>query len=494
MTEEVRRTFLADVKWLGLAQLALRAKGLVVLPFLTRELGVVDYGVWSQVAIVTAFAAPLINWGTAFGFVRRKAGTPIAERERFFSAWIYAVFAAFAAVFAVTMAVSEPIAGYLMDSPSQGPVLIALALTFALTGGIFNAEINWLRVNGESRVHALTLFAQAGLSLTAIVTYLVVGGSVVFLVALTVAADALLVLGLFVRYLLQHGWARPDFPSFWAAFRYGLPLAPLAFAMIGINWADRLVLLRYLTIADVGIYNLVHGITLMAVQSVSHPVRTYYPARATAYYNAGKMEELQALYGLSAGTLFAVQVPAAIGIFFVAPVFLAIMAPPEFAAGAQVLPLLFLGYAIDWQGIYNQQIFEWQYRQHWVTISLCGCFALSLLLNILLVPRFGILGAGIANVTAFSARYLFVFLMVRGHSPHRSSGIFVLKILVAGAIMGATLWLLPQVMPGFQSWNVVVQFLLLVVTGAATYFAALFALGVIAISGVRTALRWAAGS
>ena len=493
MTAEVRRTFWGDVKWMGLVQIALRGKSLVILPFLTRELGAVDYGVWSQVAIVTAFAAPFINWGTTFGFVRRKSGVPVEERRGFFSAWIYALFAAFAAVFAITMAGAAPLAGYLLRAPGQGPALIAFAVVFALTGAVLNAEISWLRVNGESRVHALSLLAQAVLSLAAIVTFLVVGGSVLFLVALVVAADALLVAGLFARYLVQQGWARADFKAFWEAFRYGLPLMPMAFAGIGVNWADRLVLLKYVSIAEVGIYNLVHGITLMAVQSVTQPVRAYYPPRATAYFNAGKMDELHALYGLSAGTLFAIQVPAAIGIFFVAPSFLAIMAPPSFAAGAQVLPLLFLGYAIDRQSTYNQQVFEWQYRQHWITISLYGCFALNLLLNIFLVPRFGIVGAGYACVCAFMARYLFILAMVKAKSPHRPSAIFIAKILLAGVVMGAVLWLLPLGLPGLHGWNALAQFILLVAVGGTAYLAALVATAVIPATKVYAVARQAAG-
>jgi O-antigen/teichoic acid export membrane protein len=247
--------------------------------------------------------------------------------------------------------------------------------------------------------------------------------------------------------------------------------------------------LRYLSIADVGVYNLVHGITLMIVQSLTQPVRAYYPPRATAFFNTGKMNELRTLHGLSAGTLFAIQVPAAIGLFFVAPAFIAIMAPPEFAAGAQVLPLLFLGYAIDLQSTYNQQIFEWQFRQHWITISLYGCFALNLLFNVILVPRLGLLGAGIANVTAFAARYVFILAMVRAASPVQASATFIAKILLAGAIMGIALWLLPRGLPQLVSWHAAVKLVLMMATGTVSYFAALVALGVVPAARLLTFAR-----
>jgi O-antigen/teichoic acid export membrane protein len=479
LTAEIRRVFLGDVKWLGIVQVVLRAKSLVIIPFLTRDLGAVHYGVWSQVAIITAFVSPFISWGTAFGFVRRMAGTSIEERARVFRAWIYMLLVAFAVVLLAVLAVSAPLSRHLLGSPEEGRALVALAVAFALSGAVLNAEIVWLKVNGESRIHALFLIAQAGLSLAAIVTYLLVGGSVLFLVAMTLAADVIIVAGLFARYLARYGWGRPDVTGFWAAFHYGLPLMPTAFADIGINWVDRVVLLRYLSIADVGVYNLVHGITLMIVQSLTQPVRAYYPPRATAFFNTGKMDELRTLHGLSAGTLFAIQVPAAIGLFFVAPAFIAIMAPPEFAAGAQVLPLLFLGYAIDRQNIYNQQIFEWQFRQHWITISLYGCFALNLLFNVILVPRLGLLGAGIANVTAFAARYLFILAMVRQASPLRPNHAFIAKILLAGAIMGASLWLLSHGLPHFESWHALVKLILMLAAGGGTYLAVLVALGIL---------------
>ena len=479
MTAEVRRDFLGDVKWLGLVQVALRAKGLVVLPFLTRELGVLDYGVWSQLAIVTAFVGPFISWGTTFGFLRRKSGKSLEERRRFFSAWIYALFAAFALVFAIVMAVAAPLAGYLLRSPDQGTALIAFAVLYAFTGALLNAEINWLRVNGESRAHALSLLAQAVLSLAAVVTYLIVGGSVLFLAALTVAADALLVAGLYARHVGLLGWARADYAAFWQAFRYGLPLMPMAFADIGINWIDRLVLLKYVSIAEIGIYNLVHGMSLMIIQTVTQPFWAYYPPRATAYFNAGKTKELRTLYGLSAGTLFAIQVPSAIGIFFVAPPFLAIMAPPEFAAGAAVLPLLFLGFAISRQGLYIQQVLEWHYRQHWVTISLYGCFALNVLFNFLLVPKLGLVGAGISNIAAFTARYIFIVALIWDKSPVHANVGFVVRILAGGAFMAVIMWLLPAAFDQFHSWGPVIQFLISVAVGSAAYVTALGAFGVV---------------
>jgi len=475
------------MKWLGAVQIALPAKSLIILPILTHKLGTGDYGVWSQVAVITAVAAPLMNWGTSFGFVRRKAGAPIEERARLFRAWVYALVTAFVVVLAMALAAADPLTRHVLGSPEQGTALVAFAVLLAFSGMLLNAEVAWLKLNGESHIHAMVLLADAVLAILAVVAFVLIQGSVVHLAGLTFLADVVLVSGLFVRHLRRHGWGEADFKAFWSAFRYGLPLMPLSFANAGINWVDRIVLLRYLSISDVGIYSLAHAIAQMAVQAFTQPVRAYYPTRATAAYNLGNLEAVRTLYGLSAGTTFAVQVPAAIGLFFVAPTFIAIIAPPSFTPSPAVLPLVFIGYAIDRQATYSLLVFEWQMRQHWVTITQLGTLALNLLLNLLLIPRFGLIGAGIANVVAFAIRYLFVQAMVSSTTPLRANPTFIVKVVAASAIMGFGLWLLPDAPPSTGLWRTAGHLAVQVTVGVVVYLTALMALGGIASSGVKAA-------
>src|SRR5690606_29926839 len=85
----IDRIFLNDVKWLALVQIALRVKGFLVLPFITRELGAVDFGIWTQATVVSAMVMPFLMWGTVPGFIREKSGTSLDARRRTFHAWIY---------------------------------------------------------------------------------------------------------------------------------------------------------------------------------------------------------------------------------------------------------------------------------------------------------------------------------------------------------------------------------------------------------------------
>lgn len=483
--------FLQDFKWLGMAQIVLRMKGLIILPFITRELGTLNFGIWSQITIITSLIIPFLLWGTVQGFIRKYTDKPLDERLMVFRAWIYALISIFILVF-VAVVVCEPlIVKFFLLEGEDSFSLIVLAALFSLPNVLVQAQIGWLIVAGEQRTHALALTAQSMLTLGAVVIFLLWGGSVLRLVSLMFFAELLFALILFSRFLLRYGLGPADFSGFRTIFRYGVPLMPMGFANLGLNMADRLVLARFVSISDIGIYNLAHSIAAMLVQTIAQPLRAYYPSRATALFNQGKNEDLQKLYELSAGTLFTFSLAVAVGLFVVGPVLMEVIAPPEFADGAVALPLIFLGYAVERQTTYNQQILQWEYRQHWITTTLFGSLILSLSLNLFLVPKLGILGSAIANLVSFTARYIFILILVASSSPIRPSIRFIFKVVAACGIMGVFTWALPQFFPVITLWPALPRLLILSSSGVVFFLIAAIMLRLVSFSDIRKITRWA---
>src|SRR5689334_5183083 len=68
--------YLYDVGILGLTEIVLRLKGFVLVPVLTRHFGPVNYGIWSQVAVLVAFLGPAVGCGLEWAIVRKLSGRP----------------------------------------------------------------------------------------------------------------------------------------------------------------------------------------------------------------------------------------------------------------------------------------------------------------------------------------------------------------------------------------------------------------------------------
>lgn len=481
----ISNIFIKDIKWLALAQIFLRAKGLIVIPLITHSLGATNYGVWTQIIAVAALAMPFIIWGMNRGFIRYASGEDIDKQLSLYNAWLSWVFFWVLVVAIPIVLFRDEISSFVLQDGTDGSELILFTIGWCLANGLFQTFTVWLQASGQSAFFSIALVLQSLFSLLAIILYLLLDGSLMLLVSLTVGVELLFIFSLLVHHFFKYGWHRPDYSQLKVVFLFSYPLMPITFANLGINWGDRVVLLQYLTISDIGIYNLIHGLAMMIVQTITQPIRSYYPARSTKLYLNKKFEDLQVLYNLSAGTLFAFYIPSILGLFFISPYFLSIMAPAEFSIGAYLLPILFAGYALDRLCTYNQQYLEWTFKPVWITVSLFGCFALNFILNLILVPRYGLIGAGLASVIAFAARYLFIWILVRGSFPLKNNPLYVVKICISGLLMMVGLWAMEDIIVALVRDNFVfsnlVILLIFLLLGGVIYAAMLLLFGVLSI-------------
>lgn len=68
------RKYFKNAGLLAVTEGFLQLKGLLVIPFLTRHFGTLNYGVWSQVAVLINTVTPLIILGTDSAAMRLLPG------------------------------------------------------------------------------------------------------------------------------------------------------------------------------------------------------------------------------------------------------------------------------------------------------------------------------------------------------------------------------------------------------------------------------------
>jgi O-antigen/teichoic acid export membrane protein len=203
-----------------------------------------------------------------------------------------------------------------------------------------------------------------------------------------------------------------------------------------------------------------------------------YPAQSSKLYNQKQHAEGQRLFNQSAGIVFALLMPTIVGSAIVAQSLIAIIAPAEFASGAQLLPIIVAGYAIDLLASYFAVSLGLVYRQYWTTLSLiCACL-INLVLNLLLIPSYGATGAAIATLVAFTAHFLICFSLSRLWRVYTTSLKFVLKILAASLFMGALIYPL-QLEIRTQQFSPVIELAISATAGALVYISVLMISGVL---------------
>lgn len=390
----------------GLGGLISRVLALLLLPLYTRYLSPSDYGAIETLIAGSAVLVTLLRLGISSAFFRFYFDAEDDEgRTRCVRTAFWFTMTMSTAALAVGLVVAAPVAELLFSDASRAGLVRAAFI------GLW-AQMNYeqmtslFRVEERSAQFAMASVANVLVTISTTVV-LVVGfdlhamGVIVgnFVGTLTVYAVLLVYrrfqLGLeFDRGLLRE------------MNRFGLPLVPSALFVWGINFSDRFFLVKYADAAEVGLYSI--GVRIASViVFLQFAFRTAWPAFA---YSIKSDDEAKRTYAwvLTYIVLLTSWISLALGVL--SPWLARLLTQPEFYEGTRVVSLLafggvaFTAYTVMAIGVGRAR----KTKFNWVVTGIAA--ALNVGLNLVLIPRYGMIGAAIATAAAFSLMFVLMTL------------------------------------------------------------------------------------
>ncbi len=215
-------------------------------------------------------------------------------------------------------------------------------------------------------------------------------------------------LGTLVVYLALLGYRRAQLglqlsrPLLREMNRFGIPLVPSALALIALNFGDRFFLNELVGTAEVGRYELGVRIASAMVLLIT-AFRMAWPAFA---YSIEDDDEAKRTYAFVLTYFVAAASWLALALGLLSPWLVRLLATPEYYEGGRVVALLafggvaFAGYIVMAIGVGRAKRTQF----NWVITGAAA--AISVVLNLLLVPRYELIGSGIAAASAYTAMFL----------------------------------------------------------------------------------------
>lgn len=401
------RSVAKDVLIYGSGDLLVRATGFLTLPIYTRILTPEDYGVWSFVTTATVLLSAFLALGGDSAYARFffEAKT-LEDRQRVTSTWLAFLAAWSFGLTLVILPLSAPFSDWAFGTREHGLlfVLALLSAPFTLMNTMFGQVLrNQFRPG---------LFALLGISTALLGVVLSVFGAVVLDWGLRGIVGGLL-LALVVMLPIRMWTARDCLrlvfsrPLLRRLLAFGVPLVPTSLAWWIFGMSDRILVGKLSTLDQLGLYSV--ALSLASVLSISvgalgqawspHAFRIYEEdeSHASAFY--GRMLTY-ILVGL--GLL-------AVGLSTFARDLLSILATPKFVPAAEaVAPLALALVAYGSVQVTAMGISLTKKTLYLAIYAWIGA-ALNVSLNLLLVPRFGMLGAAWATFASYvflTAAYL----------------------------------------------------------------------------------------
>lgn len=441
--ESSYQKFAKDVLIIGITQVLTALSGIILLPLITKTLGAHDYGIWAQVQVTIGLALGFVGLGLPYAMTRFLPAKTNKEeiQEEFWSVFCM-VFLVTLVVLIILIAAAHFIAAAFFEGATDIVRIIGLIIfVWSLDSVCLSLFRTFRQMKKYSVFMIANTYGQIGLF-----AYLILNGHGILSMVLAVLAIRVTIFSiLFFLVKSQIGIAKPHFSRIREYLHFGLPTIPANISTWVVASSDRYVIGYFLGAASVGVYSA--GYNLGSIPFMLAGVLGFVlPPTLSKLYDEGRMNEVKTHLSYSLKYSLAIAIPFVFGAAILAEPVLRLFSTPEIASkGYLVVPLVALS-SLSWC-IYTVilQILVMTKKMRIVGASWIIAALANLLLNIIIVPRVGILGAAVTTVVAY--------LIATGITIHYSlrefrfsiDWEFVLKSISASIVMSLSIRLMsPQ--------------------------------------------------
>lgn len=450
----------------AITNLLVAVSTVVHLAVVTKTLSIADYGTWALI-LATALVVPqLATLGLPFTMVRFLAALKDKReiREIFYSITFISV-AASAIVCGVLLLFEPVIAAYLFHNDRTTALLFVLNMFLACLN---YTALNYFRSRQQVRKYAALTFAQAYLQVILIALFVLLGYGLQGALTGFIVQQLILLVVMVALIVQQIGFAIPDFSNVREHLGFGLPLVPGYVSSWAVSSSDRYLIGLFLGTVAVGYYSPGYGLGSY-LSILSAPLVLMLPAILSKHYDEKDIDEVKTIMKYSLKYYFGVAIPCAVAVSVLSKTLLTILTTQEIAEnGYFITPyvaaatVLVGGYGVIVQTITLK-------KKTAVTGTIWVVAALvNVGLNLVLIPRFGIIAAAYTTLLAFGCAFTLTTVYALREFTFDTNSSFVLKSIAASAVIAVFLFL--------RNPTGLVSVILLLTVSAALYLGIMFLL------------------
>ena len=382
----------------GVGGLVSRVIAVLLLPVYTRYLTPTDYGQIETLLALTTVMGLVLRAGITSAFFRFYFDVDDdAGRLRVLRTSFWFTMGGGTLGLVLLLALAEPASSLLFGTSGAADLVRA-------SGVALWATVNYEQLTALFRVEERsTAFVSASLANV----FLTIGLTLLLVVALEKGPIGVIVgnfSGTLIVYLALLGYRREqlglqfDRGLLREMNRFGLPLVPTALFLWVTNFSDRFFLVKLADVAEAGLYSV--GVRVAsAMVLLLTAFRMAWPAFAYSIRDEG---EARRTYAFVLTYLTVVTAWVALALTLLSPWLVDLLAASQFAESSRVVgPLAFstvayAAYVVVAIGVGRARRTQF----NWVVTGAAA--AVNALLNITLIPPYGMMGAAIATVAAYS--------------------------------------------------------------------------------------------
>lgn len=427
--------------------MAARALQIVAQVLMARVLGAANFGLyaigWTLVRLLENVTTLGLQWGVIYFGAGYQQSSP-SKFKGVLTQSIAFSFLTGLTIGAILYLAAPTLAEHVFRKPNASRVIRAFAPAFPLNA-VFLVGAGMTNLSQRMQYYAYSDIASAGFALASLCIFFMLGWGLKGAVVATVG-------GIAVGTLMSLSFSRGLFPAVFAKgnrsewlvselFAYSIPLAVAGLAASLLGTMDRLFVASFCTSAETGIYQAASQLSILfallfgAFNSIFAPMVADLHAR-------GESQRLAELYRICAKWRAYVCAPVLLIVLFASVELVESLYGSAYVKAARPLLILSVGQLFAVIAGTSQIMLSMTGRQKTVVLIILVALLAEFALNIVLVPRFGLVGAATAAAVSAAVLNVSAAAAVRKNASISLVDMSYAKILGAAAVTCAVLFLL----------------------------------------------------
>lgn len=390
--------------WYFVGHMLIRFAGCVSLPILTRTFSVEEYGVFSIVSITVLILVAIAKFGSHYSAIRYYSEYKKKGEESVFYTTLFVQTLLFIFVTAgLFLIMSKFLSDLIFDSLLKN--LVWFVAFFVIVNSLVIRLMNFIRIEQRIKlyniIYPIRQYSRIGLGLFFIFFF---SKKVNYYFTGQILSDFLIIAILIC--LIFYKKNRLNLKKFSASLfkksiSYGFPLFLLECSTLIFHYIDRYLIKLKLDTESLGLYTVGANISEYIQGMLFFPISlAILPIYMEMWTNKGK-DEVESFLSKTTNYFSILCIPVIFGICMLNEEIVVLLASNKFIASAKVMPFIITGtviwgfYPIFAAGLY---VFK-KTKALAAIIFLTSCF--NAILNILLIPILGIMGAAIPTFVSY---------------------------------------------------------------------------------------------
>jgi O-antigen/teichoic acid export membrane protein len=372
---------------------------IILLPILTRNLVIADYGAFALIMITLGLLPPLVALGLQNSLIRFGAAAKDKRdiQELFYSTGFIVLVASVTVSVLLLLFVPQIAVSLFQNNLTIALLLIPNILLACLNYFVLQYFVTFQQIKRYTWLNLFNAYLN-----TALVAYFVLSGNGLEGAVIALLIQQLVVFSVMIYLVVAEiGFAMPKLTHMRQCLNYGLPLVPGSLSSWIVNSSDRYLIALFLGIAAVGYYSpgYIAGSTIGVV---SAPLSTLLPPVLSKHYDENNLADVRTIMTYSLKYYIGIALPCVFALSVLSKPILLVLTTQQIATnGYLVTPFVATGTALI--GAYSVLVTIIALKKKTAIIGTIWILSalLNFGLNLVLIPYLGLIGAALTTFLAF---------------------------------------------------------------------------------------------